>query len=154
MLEKLKKLDWKHECRIMAGEAAGSFFVAIGTVNFAANLNVPMTGVTGVAMILYWLYKLPIGWMTLLFNIPLAILCIRVLGGFDARYGETSVAALSTGRLQALVTYLLLHGDTSQPRQHLAFQFWPDAPHHPGFPSILLKAGETRVQETRWRFGT
>lgn len=33
-------------------------------------------------------------------------------------------------------------------------QFWPDAPHHPGFPSILLKAGETRVQETRWRFGT
>lgn len=58
----------------------------------------------------------------------LPALRIRVLGGFDARYGETSVAALSTGRLQALVTYLLLHGDTSQPRQHLAFQFWPDAP--------------------------
>ena len=101
MLEKLRKLDWKHECRIMAGEAAGSFFVAIGTVNFAANLNVPMTGVTGVAMILYWLYKLPIGWMTLLFNIPLAILCIRVLG---KRFFIRSLRCMLIGSL--MIDYL------------------------------------------------
>ncbi|GHC23022.1 galactose mutarotase [Gemmobacter nanjingensis] len=33
-------------------------------------------------------------------------------------------------------------------------QFWPDALHQPGFPSVLLRAGETREQRIRWRFGT
>lgn len=32
-------------------------------------------------------------------------------------------------------------------------QFWPDAPHHPGFPSILLRPGQAWRQETVWRFG-
>lgn len=31
-------------------------------------------------------------------------------------------------------------------------QFWPDAPNHPGFPSILLRPGEDWRQETVWRF--
>lgn len=31
-------------------------------------------------------------------------------------------------------------------------QFWPDAPHHPGFPSILLRPGEQWRQVTQWRF--
>ncbi len=31
-------------------------------------------------------------------------------------------------------------------------QNWPDAPNHPGFPSIELRPGETRVQVTEWRF--
>ena len=31
-------------------------------------------------------------------------------------------------------------------------QNWPDAPNRPGFPSIELLAGETRVQVTEWRF--
>ena len=31
-------------------------------------------------------------------------------------------------------------------------QNWPDAPNQPGFPSIELPAGETRVQVTEWRF--
>lgn len=37
----------------------------------------------------------------------------------------------------------------------LAFepQFWPDAPHHPAFPSILLMPGETSRQVSEWRFG-
>lgn len=32
-------------------------------------------------------------------------------------------------------------------------QFWPDAPHHPHFPSIRLDPGEMSVQVTEWRFG-
>lgn len=32
-------------------------------------------------------------------------------------------------------------------------QFWPDAPHHPAFPSIRLDPGERSVQVTEWRFG-
>lgn len=31
-------------------------------------------------------------------------------------------------------------------------QSWPDAPNHPGFPSIELKPGETCAQVTEWRF--
>lgn len=31
-------------------------------------------------------------------------------------------------------------------------QNWPDAPNHPGFPSIELKPGETYEQVTQWRF--
>ena len=31
-------------------------------------------------------------------------------------------------------------------------QGWPDAPNHPGFPTIALAPGETRCQITEWRF--
>ena len=45
---------------------------------------------------------------------------------------RSSVAALSTQRLQfagttALLAFLLLHRDTPQSRQRLAFLFWPDS---------------------------
>ncbi|MDU8942859.1 aldose epimerase family protein [Ovoidimarina sediminis] len=32
-------------------------------------------------------------------------------------------------------------------------QLWPDAPHNPGFPPIVLRPGETFRQVTRFRFG-
>ncbi|MCI2048798.1 MAG: YitT family protein [Lachnospiraceae bacterium] len=91
-----RKIDWKHECRVMTGEVIGNFLVAVGTVNFASRLNVPMTGVTGVAMILNWLYGLPIGWMILLFNIPLILLCLRVLG---RRFLLRSIRCMIVGSL-------------------------------------------------------
>lgn len=31
-------------------------------------------------------------------------------------------------------------------------QFWPDAPTHPDFPSIILRPGERYAQVTEWRF--
>lgn len=31
-------------------------------------------------------------------------------------------------------------------------QFWPDAPNHPHFPSIVLRPGEAWTQVTEWRF--
>src|SRR5690348_3046156 len=53
---------------------------------------------------------------------------IRLLGSFSLTYGEAMVAGINTPRLQSLLAYLVLHRDTPQLRQHLAFQFWPDAP--------------------------
>lgn len=53
---------------------------------------------------------------------------IRLLGSFSLTYGEATVAGVNTPRLQSLLAYLVLHRDTPQLRQHLAFQFWPDAP--------------------------
>ncbi len=56
------------------------------------------------------------------------VLSIRLLGDFNVQYGEAPVTTVHTGRLRALLAYLLLHADSPHPRQHLAFQLWPDAP--------------------------
>ena len=45
----------------------------------------------------------------------------------NVAYDGAPVPALSSGRLQSLLAYLLLHRDAPQPRQHLAYLFWPDA---------------------------
>ena len=38
--------------------------------------------------------------------------------------GQT-VTSISTNRLQSLIAYLILHGETPQPRERLAFELWP-----------------------------
>ena len=40
----------------------------------------------------------------------------------------------------------------ASPALALEPQCWPDAPHHPGFPSIRLDPGQTYRQVTRWSF--
>lgn len=52
---------------------------------------------------------------------------IKLLGGFYLTYDTTPITTLNSGRSHALFVYLLLHRHDLQPRQHLAFQFWPDA---------------------------
>src|SRR5712692_10437503 len=52
---------------------------------------------------------------------------IRLLGDFSLFYNDRQVTSLNTTRLQSLLTYLVLHRDVPQHRQHLAFLFWPDA---------------------------
>ena len=51
---------------------------------------------------------------------------IRLLGDFSLLYNDQQVTSLNTTRLQSLLTYLVLHRDVPQQRQHLAFLFWPD----------------------------
>ena len=53
----------------MMWELVGSIFVAIGIYNFAVQAKFPMTGFSGISIILYRL-----------FNIPIAILCYKLLG--------------------------------------------------------------------------
>lgn len=52
---------------------------------------------------------------------------ISLLGGFKIAEGDNTLSAIGTPRLQALVAYLLLHRDAPQPRQQIAFLFWPDS---------------------------
>jgi DNA-binding SARP family transcriptional activator/predicted ATPase len=52
---------------------------------------------------------------------------LRLLGDFSLRYNDQQVTNLNTTRLRSLLTYLVLHRDVPQQRQHLAFLFWPDA---------------------------
>ncbi len=52
---------------------------------------------------------------------------MRLLGGFNLSYDNLPIQAVHSARLHALLAYLLLHRDAPQPRQHLAYLFWPDA---------------------------
>src|SRR5512139_4085190 len=56
-----------------------------------------------------------------------AKLRINLLGGFSLFHNDMPITALNTSRLQSLIAYLVLHRDTPQPRQHLAFLLWPDS---------------------------
>lgn len=106
-------------------ELVGSMFIAIGLYNFALEAKFPISGFSGLAMIVYRLTGLPIGVTTILLNIPVTILCFRVLGkGFFMRslrcmvissvcvdviapllpvyQGERLLAALCTGVLSGI----------------------------------------------------
>ena len=52
---------------------------------------------------------------------------IRLLGGLSLMDGDRPVTAIHSPRLHSFLGYLLLHRDTPQLRQHLAFTFWPDS---------------------------
>ena len=64
----------------IAYEIAGSFLIAIALYNFALNGAFLMAGFSGIALIIYRLFGVPMGWMTLLMNVPLALLCYKLLG--------------------------------------------------------------------------
>ena len=66
--------------RDTAVELIGSALTGIAIYNFAVPASFPMTGFSGLALILYRLVSLPIGVMTIVLNIPVAILCFRLLG--------------------------------------------------------------------------
>lgn len=56
----------------------------------------------------------------------MSLVDIRVLGAFEARIGLTPLPELGSGRMRALVTYLVLEADRAQLRSSLAALFWPD----------------------------
>jgi len=61
-------------------EIVGSVFVAAGIYNFAVNANFPVSGFTGIALIIYQVFGLPIGLTTILLNIPVGLLCYKLIG--------------------------------------------------------------------------
>lgn len=70
----------KHSVRTLFLEIFGSFLVAVGIYNFAVYAGFPMTGFSGVAIILYRLFRLPVGITTILLNVPVSFFCWRLLG--------------------------------------------------------------------------
>lgn len=52
---------------------------------------------------------------------------IQLFGEFCLTLDNAPVAALNTPKLQLLLAYLVLHRDTPQARQGLAYRFWPDS---------------------------
>ncbi len=67
-------------------ELVGSFLVAISVINVAAAAKFPMTGFSGLALIMNRLFQLPIGLTIVVLNVPVALLCYKLLGrGFFLR---------------------------------------------------------------------
>lgn len=58
----------------------GAFFCAVGLYTFAKAANFAPGGVSGLALIMNYLWNLPIGITTIVLNIPLILLSARILG--------------------------------------------------------------------------
>ena len=66
--------------REIAAEIVGSALIALSTYNVALYAEFPMAGLSGICLILYRLFGLPMGVMNLVLNIPVALLCWRLIG--------------------------------------------------------------------------
>lgn len=64
----------------LLADISGSFLIAIGIYNFATVSEFPVTGISGIAQVLYLYFGLPIGTMTTILNIPIILACLKVLG--------------------------------------------------------------------------
>ena len=64
----------KRQGRQLLFDVAGSIFYAIGVYTFAAHASFAPGGVTGAAVILNHLLKVPIGTTALMMNIPIVAL--------------------------------------------------------------------------------
>jgi DNA-binding SARP family transcriptional activator len=58
---------------------------------------------------------------------PPSILEMRLFGGFGLSFEGEPLAEVDAPRLQSLLAHLVLHRDVGQPRERLAFIFWPDS---------------------------
>lgn len=54
------------------------------------------------------------------------VLRIQFFGGFKVDYDDLPVLGVNSLRVQSLLAYMVLHANTPQSRQHLAFQLWPE----------------------------
>lgn len=82
----MKKFDGKELAIDIAADVAGGLLIALGAYNFAAAAEFPLVGFNGIGLILYHLFGLPIGTVAMVLNIPVALVCWRMLGrGFLLR---------------------------------------------------------------------
>lgn len=56
----------------------------------------------------------------------LPVLQLHLFGAFHLVYGTRLIVGVNTLRLQAILTFLVLHAGVPQSRQYLAFLLWPD----------------------------
>mgnify|MGYP005767353829 FL=1 len=61
-------------------EVMGSILIAAAIYNFAVYAEFPMTGFSGIALIFYRLFSLPVGLSTIILNIPVAVICYKLIG--------------------------------------------------------------------------
>jgi uncharacterized membrane-anchored protein YitT (DUF2179 family) len=72
--------------------SVGAMLTALALILFLVPAKIAPGGVSGLGMIFYHLFGLPVGWTMLAFNIPLFILGVKVLG---KQFGARTVFAFS-----------------------------------------------------------
>jgi len=75
MKHKLKNIVFEY-----MGLAVGSIIMSLGLVLFLIPGKIAPGGVSGIGIVLHYLFNLPVGMVMLIFNIPLFIFGIKVLG--------------------------------------------------------------------------
>ena len=76
-------MKWKKAKDIsvdILADVFGGLFIAIGVYNFAVASGFPVAGISGIAVIFHHFFKIPIGIMINILNIPIVIICYRLLG--------------------------------------------------------------------------
>ena len=88
-MENAKVKDWVLD---IGADLIGGILIAVGIYNFALHANFPVAGFSGIAIILYHIFGLPIGIGTILLNVPVSIFCCKFLGkGFFFRSVKSMV---------------------------------------------------------------
>lgn len=76
-----RQYGWKAVTNDLVHDLVGSFLYAMGVYFFASNADFAPGGITGVAMIVHHYFPvLGIGLVSLVINIPVALICYRLLG--------------------------------------------------------------------------
>ena len=76
-----KRFGWKVAAKDVLHDVVGSILYAAGIYTFAATADFAPGGITGVAMIINHFFPfLRIGMLSLIINVPVAIICYRLLG--------------------------------------------------------------------------
>lgn len=76
----ISRMKWKEWGMDLLVDIAASVLIAVGIYNFALNADFPVAGFSGMAIILFHLFGLPVGAGTILLNIPAALFCYQFLG--------------------------------------------------------------------------
>lgn len=75
-----EKLDYRKIGGDIVSDIVGSLLMGAGVYIFASGAGFAMGGVSGIALMLNYLFRLPMGAITLAINIPLIIISYRILG--------------------------------------------------------------------------
>lgn len=76
----MKKINWKRLIYDLFIDISAGVLIGVGVYNFAANSEFPLAGVSGIALIFYRLFGVPIGLGSILLNIPIILGCYKTLG--------------------------------------------------------------------------
>lgn len=76
----MKNFKWKELAVDIGVDVIAGMVIAIGIYNFALHADFPVAGFSGMAIILYHLFGIPVGAGTIVLNVPVAIFCYKYLG--------------------------------------------------------------------------
>jgi DNA-binding SARP family transcriptional activator/predicted ATPase len=69
---------------------------------------------------------------------------VHLLGGFRITLSGQILTCFNQSRQQSLLAYLMLHADTPQSRQHVAFCFWPDSSEERAYANLRYTLHQLR----------